>query len=209
MNKIIFNKNIIEPVLLFICFIIYFSWYSSHIYGPNYNPTNVSNVEIGLGIFGFICGIWLSVYLRRKVFNDNSDVKNIWFIIFIGLIGILTMSFSIIAIIYNVKSVNNSDWTKYHQLLFPLYGGLILISEESVRHFIHYILNEKNYTKGRLFRRRDIVNLDSNSSTPMSDSSTPNSPGMAIRDPGFKLPIDELESITRSSTPDPYPSSFF
>ena len=96
--------------------------------------------------FLFFCGLWLSSYLNRTIFSDENDnSKNILFIIFIGIVSIIVMSAAIVANIYNVKGINNQTWVKYNQILFPLYGGLILISEESVRHFIHYILVEKTY----------------------------------------------------------------
>jgi membrane protease YdiL (CAAX protease family) len=134
------NKNIIELILLIISFAIYFIWYTIFITSSNYDINSVSNLELGLGIFGFICGLWLSSYLHRTIFKDKVDnTKHISFIIVIGIIAITLMGCAIIANIYNVKGVENIDWIKYNQILFPLYGGIILISEESVNNIIYYI----------------------------------------------------------------------
>ena len=177
------NKNTIEFILLTVCFIIYFSWYSSYLFSPDYQGTSVSTTEMGLSTFGFICGIWLSTFLHRTIFNDANESKNIWFIIFIGIIGIITMSFAIVANLYNIKGILNIGWVQYNQILFPLYGGLILISEESFRHFIHYLLSEKKYNHEFSWKKinnydssidNDIINsdidFDSSSNTPNPSS---------------------------------------
>ena len=134
------NKYIIELILLIISFCIYFIWYSIYITSSKYDINSVNNLELGLGVFGFICGLWLSSYLQRTIFKDKVDnTKYIWFILVIGIISFTLMGCAIIANIYNVKGVENIDWIKYNQILFPLYGGVILISEEAVNHIINYL----------------------------------------------------------------------
>lgn len=146
------NKYIIELILLIISFCIYFIWYSIYITSSNYDINSVSNLELGLGVFGFICGLWLSSYLQRTIFKDKVDnTKYIWFIVVIGIISFTLMGCAIIANIYNVKGVENIDWIKYNQILFPLYGGIILISEQSVNNIIHYISSDKENNSESLF----------------------------------------------------------
>ena len=67
------NKYIIELILLIISFCIYFIWYSIYITSSKYDINSVSNLELGLGVFGFICGLWLSSYLQRTIFKDKVD----------------------------------------------------------------------------------------------------------------------------------------
>lgn len=144
------NKIIIEIILLTICLIIYLSWYSIFITSSNHDPNIVSSTEISLGIFGFLCGLWIATFFNRTIFNDKNENKNIWIIIIIGLISTTVMTLSIIANIYNFKGIHNLYWEQYNQILFPLFGGLILISENSFRNISYYILNEKNYNTNLL-----------------------------------------------------------
>lgn len=177
------SKNNIELGLIFICVIIYFVTYGLFITGSSFDPEIVSTTEIVLSIFGFILGLWISAYLHRTIFNnEQNDGKNIWTIGIIGIVSIIMMSFAIIANMHNVKGINSSKWIQYDQILFPLYGGLILISEESLRHFIHYMLSEKKYDIELSFVKRSengsrnllpnsYWNTDNNS--PNSTSSDP------------------------------------
>jgi hypothetical protein len=138
------NKSTLELILLIVSFAIYFIWYTIFITSSKYDINSVSNLELGLGIFGFICGLWLSSYLHRTIFKEKVDnTKYIWIIIVIGIISFALMGCAIIANIYNVKGVENIDWIKYNQILFPLYGGIILISEESVNNIIYYLSSQK------------------------------------------------------------------
>ena len=138
------NKYIIELILLIISFCIYFIWYSIYITGSNYDINSVNNIELILGLFGFICGLWLSSYLHRTIFkNEPIEKKNIMIIAVIGIIAITLMGCAIIANIHNIKSSTNIHWIKYNQILFPLYGGIILISEEAVNHIINYLSIQK------------------------------------------------------------------
>ena len=138
------NKTTLEFIILLFCLILYLSLYGTFITGSNYESERVSYTELCLGIFGFIIGLWLSSFFHKSIFNGINEDKNIYIIIIIGVISTITMSCAIIANIYNVKGINNDNWIKYNQILFPLYGGLILVSEESFRHISHYILNDRN-----------------------------------------------------------------
>jgi hypothetical protein len=157
------NKIIIELGLLFTCIIIYIISMSVFITGPYYNLSDLSNIEVGLGIFGFFCGIWLSVFLHRTIFNDEDESKNIVIILSIGIISSIIMSVSLISNLYSIKGVVNLTWIQYNQILFPLYGGLIFIIEEAFTHLIHFILKEKTYNTS--FRKIDTSSDDSNLSS--------------------------------------------
>jgi len=162
-------KHTYEILLLSICIIFYFIYYSVFISGDSYDIEVVSYTEINLSIFGFFVGLWMSSFLHRTIFNDEKeDAKNIWKIIIIGIISIIITCSAVVSVVYNVKGISSMSWIKYHQILFPLYGGFLLISEEAVRHFIHYILSEKKYETS--FRKLPSISTDSSSLDDFDDS---------------------------------------
>jgi hypothetical protein len=138
------NNIILESIILLFCLILYLSLYSVFITGSSYDPDSVSYTELSLGVFGFIIGMWISSFFRKTIFDDEIKNKNIYIILIIGIVSTIVMSCAIIANIYNVKGIRNFKWVQYNQILFPLYGGLILISENSFKYISQYILYEIN-----------------------------------------------------------------
>ena len=155
------NPRTIQTIILIIGFLIYFIGYSLYITGDEYDSNAVHNTEIGFGVLGFILGLLLSAYLHTYVFNeDEHNNKNISIIFIIGIICISLIAISSITNLYNIKNVTNTKWTQFNQLLFPLYGGLILTAEESTRHIILYLFSQREYDSGiiKYSNSRNLLN---------------------------------------------------
>ena len=168
------NAQTIQTIILIIGFLFYFIGYSIYISGSDYDPNSVHNPEIAYGVLGFILGLLLSAYLHTYVFyEDDHNNKNITIIFFIGIICISLIAISSITNLYNIKNVQNVKWTQFNQILFPLYGGLILTAEESTRHIILYLFSQQEYTS-EIFKSNNKKFLkSSNSSISSSDDDEP------------------------------------
>jgi len=166
------NAQTIQTIILIIGFLFYFIGYSIYITSNDYEPNAVHDPEIAYGVLGFILGLLLSAYLHTYVFNeDDHNNKNIIIIFFIGIICISLIAISSITNLYNIKNITNLKWTQFNQILFPLYGGLILTAEESTRHIILYLFSQQEYnSKIFKFSNRNLLN-SSNSNSSIASSS--------------------------------------
>jgi hypothetical protein len=96
---------------------------------------NVSTLDIVISIWGFVLGLFVSSFVTRFVFREYSSNITIITITFI-----ISM---IILILYHVGSNyqntdDNDNWIRYNQIVFPLFGGLLLISQDAINHLFEY-----------------------------------------------------------------------
>jgi hypothetical protein len=124
---------------------IYFVGYTVFLTSSSYDSNSISPIEWIFGIMGFLTCMWLSAYLKRTIFEDNEETKNIFQIGLYGSITTILMVALIVANVYNVKGLNDPNWTRYNLIIFPLLGGLVLISEEATIHFFNYMFKIKHY----------------------------------------------------------------
>jgi len=103
----------------------------------------VSGFDIFLSIWGFILGLFISSFITRFLFREYN--KNITIIILTFIISIILLILYYIASNYVQNDNTNNTWTKYNQYIFPLVGGLLLISEDAINHIFDYMGNEGEY----------------------------------------------------------------
>lgn len=133
----------IQLIFILTSFIIYFTLYSLYVTSTSYVTEDVTTFEICMAVYGVIISLILSYYLNKYVFNEDEK-KYIIYIFIIGIISIVIVGTTVISNIYSIKNLPNPHWTKFNQIILPLFGGFILISEESIRHIFHWMFNKFN-----------------------------------------------------------------
>lgn len=141
------------------------------------NKSDVSTLDIAISIWGFILGLFVSSFVTRFIFREyNSNIIIISITFFIAL-TILILYY--IGINYETLE-NGNNWIRYNQVVFPLIGGLFLISEDAINHLFEYFGgNRERYTNlnklaGGLMEIREALaknNILSDTSTDYKGSS--------------------------------------
>jgi len=105
---------------------------------------NVTNLDIIISIWGLILGLFISSFVTRFIFREyRSNISIITITFFISITFLIIYYISI-----NYRNTEtNKPWITYNQIIFPLIGGLFLISEDSINHFLDYFGgNESKYS---------------------------------------------------------------
>jgi hypothetical protein len=96
---------------------------------------DVSTLDIIISIWGFILGLFVSSFVTRFIFREYSSNITIILITFIFSISILILYY----VGTNYQNADNGEnWVRYNQIVFPLVGGLFLISEDAINHLFEY-----------------------------------------------------------------------
>jgi hypothetical protein len=141
------------------------------------NKSEVSTLDIVISIWGFILGLFVSSFVTRFIFREyNSNIIIISITFFIALTILILYYIGI-----NYETLDNgNNWIRYNQVVFPLIGGLFLISEDAISHLFEYFGgNRERYTNlnklaGGLMEIREALaknNILSDTSTDYKGSS--------------------------------------
>jgi len=104
----------------------------------------VTNLDLIISVWGFILGLFISSFVTRFVFREYSS--NITIITVTFFCSLLLLILYYIGSNYQNKHINN-NWIRYNQIIFPLIGGLFLISEDAINHLFEYFGgNQNRYT---------------------------------------------------------------
>ena len=104
---------------------------------------NVTSLDIIISVWGLILGLFISSFVTRFIFREyRSNISIISITFFISITFLIIYYISI-----NYRNAeSNKPWITYNQIVFPLIGGLFLISEDSINHFLDYFGGkESNY----------------------------------------------------------------
>jgi hypothetical protein len=97
--------------------------------------TNVTVVDITCSVWGFILGLFVSSFITRFVFREYGT--NITVITTTFIIALTALILYYIVSSFQEKNID-TPIGKYSQIIYPLLGGLFLISEDAINHFFDY-----------------------------------------------------------------------